>query len=110
MSTQFELEQEFRVNVLECIKHLNEDLKSLNEEVSLLKKRVKLLELEKQLDQLKQREKEETEGLIPPANCMERLRYEGKPYPRGACAICGQLAPKSNECFALIKQNGGLLK
>lgn len=38
-----------------------------------------------------------------PANCRQRLREEGKPYPRSSCDVCGQFAPKWQECDALLQ-------
>lgn len=42
----------------------------------------------------------------PPALCRQRLAAKGKPYPRSSCSVCGQFAPKSRECDALIEAEG----
>jgi len=41
--------------------------------------------------------------VMPPEQCRQRIAYEGKPYPRSSCAVCGQFSPKSRECDALIE-------
>lgn len=38
---------------------------------------------------------------VPPL-CRERLRVEGKAYPRSSCEVCGQWSPKASECNALL--------
>lgn len=39
---------------------------------------------------------------LVPSNCRERLRLEGKPYPRSSCQACGKFSPKSSQCDALL--------
>lgn len=39
---------------------------------------------------------------LPPENCRERLRAEGKPYPRSSCQACGKFAPKWKECEPIM--------
>ena len=34
--------------------------------------------------------------------CRERLRIEGKAYPRSGCEVCGKWSPKSDKCRALL--------
>lgn len=37
-----------------------------------------------------------------PLLCRQRMEASGLPYPRSSCYSCGQFAPKSRECDALI--------
>lgn len=37
-----------------------------------------------------------------PLLCRQRMAASGLPYPRSSCYSCGQFAPKSRECDALI--------
>lgn len=39
-----------------------------------------------------------------PDNCRQRLRAEGKPYPRSSCAACGKFSPKWRECDAALER------
>jgi len=34
--------------------------------------------------------------------CRERLRVEGKAYPRSGCEVCGKWSPKSDKCRAML--------
>lgn len=43
------------------------------------------------------------EGSEPPENCRQRLRAEGKAYPRSSCEACGQFSPKHAGCDALLE-------
>ncbi len=43
----------------------------------------------------------------PPPNCRQRLKAEGKPYPRSSCESCGQLSPMWKTCDAAITLEGG---
>lgn len=38
-----------------------------------------------------------------PLNCRQRLKAEGKAYPRSNCASCGSLAPNSKVCDAALE-------
>ena len=43
----------------------------------------------------------------PPANCRERLRAEGKPYPKSSCAVCGTLIKPNWSCpYRPFKRKG----
>lgn len=39
----------------------------------------------------------------PPLNCRQRLKVEGKAYPRSNCSSCGSLAPNSKVCDAALE-------
>lgn len=39
---------------------------------------------------------------LPPANCRERLRREGKPYPRSGCWSCGDWGRDRDRCNAAL--------
>ena len=41
---------------------------------------------------------------VPPANCRQRLKHDGKAYPRSSCAACGEFSPKWKECDAAMAQ------
>jgi hypothetical protein len=45
------------------------------------------------------------EDSAPPSTCRERLRAEGKMYPRSSCEACGKWAPKWKECSAALKDS-----
>lgn len=38
-----------------------------------------------------------------PLNCRQRLKAEGKAYPRSNCASCGSFAPNSKVCDAALE-------
>lgn len=38
-----------------------------------------------------------------PTNCRERLRIEGKPYPRSHCQSCGKFAPSQVTCDRILR-------
>lgn len=40
--------------------------------------------------------------LVPPPNCRQRQRAEGKAYPRSSCNACGKFSPRANTCDALL--------
>ncbi len=39
---------------------------------------------------------------MPPVNCRQRLKAEGKVYARSNCQVCGAFAPKWKECNAAL--------
>lgn len=43
----------------------------------------------------------------PPANCRERLRLSGQPYPRSSCGSCGGMSPNSRVCVKTLEQERG---
>lgn len=39
---------------------------------------------------------------VAPVNCRQRLKSEGKAYPKSNCASCGEFSPKWKECDAML--------
>lgn len=37
-----------------------------------------------------------------PDTCRQKLKKEGKPYPRSSCNFCGQLSPRWRGCDAML--------
>ena len=37
-----------------------------------------------------------------PDTCRQKLKKEGKPYPRSSCNFCGQLSPRWRDCDAML--------
>ena len=39
---------------------------------------------------------------VPPPKCRQRLRVEGKAYPKSTCQSCGSLSPNWKQCDAAL--------